>query len=239
MDTNRDGYTIKEEFDDVTVFFEGKDNKFSFEVSYKGESVYKEDITGFESTILEKTKDFSVEEKWNYFLEFGQKVAYFIEKMKNKQKYTEYQIYGILNGLSKVTKILEDDYKQHRKTVISGISNNDVTQDIRTNDHVVTFLEPCKEGILHVLANSAQIKFANKQYHLCGKPNQFIAWCLNQGYIDPEKGGPDDLTAEYICENIVTGCTLETIKKYIRNAKAPKDIKKKLLSDKTGINPGI
>jgi hypothetical protein len=115
MNENTGGYTIKEEFGDVAVFFEGEGNSFSFDVSYKGELVYREGIAGVESTILEKTQGFSVEQKWNYYLEFGRKSADFIEKMTNKQKYTNNEIFGIFHGLAKVVQILKDDYE---KTVL-------------------------------------------------------------------------------------------------------------------------
>jgi len=82
--------------------------------------------------------------------------------------------------------------------------------------------------ILRDLEDEGQLKYENGKYIPYKSIPDFISWCKDNGYIDDgEKKNKykDDLTPEFFFEKIKHDCTLETIKRYFRDAKMPRKVK--------------
>lgn len=66
-------------------------------------------------------------------------------------------------------------------------------------------------GVLRELIEAGQLIYENNEYKSCKTMPELCRWM--------QKNGFEDISAKFIHENIKNACTIETIKRYIRDAK--------------------
>jgi hypothetical protein len=80
--------------------------------------------------------------------------------------------------------------------------------------------------ILKDLIDAGQLSYKNGKYTPNKSMPDFISWCSENGYIevgDKKDKYKDDLTPQFVFDNIIHGCTLETINRYFRSTKQTKE----------------
>jgi hypothetical protein len=76
--------------------------------------------------------------------------------------------------------------------------------------------------ILQELIDAGQVRKEKNNFFLNDKPPKFIDWCIDKGYISDKKDDIDEVTPQFIFSTLNPECNLETLKKYFRVAKEPK-----------------
>jgi len=79
------------------------------------------------------------------------------------------------------------------------------------------------QGLLFDLSKAGQVYKEGDKYFLYKKSPKFLKWCVENGYIFTDKENEDYVTAEFVHNNIETGCTLQTLQDYIKKIKRGKN----------------
>jgi len=170
--------------------------------SSKERDIFIEVIDGIIKRIQKSDEEGDDPELMRKYDEVAQLVYMQVEKVRN------------LCRKNRETKKLYDKYK-------SEIENSiEIQQQTKQDGYL----------ILRDLVDEGQLKYENGEYIPYKSIPEFISWCKDNNYIDDgEKKNKykDDLTPEFFFEKIKHDCTLETIKRYFRNAKMPRTVKKR------------
>jgi hypothetical protein len=198
-------YTLEESFNNIKVVFINKKTTYSFEAFYKEDFFYKEDITGVTETILEKVKDFSVEEKWNYYFEFFKNTVSFYDCLNETKKYTELQVFVIVNVLGKISNVLKDDFEKAR--TYNGEKKKQVLFDSNLlaalqNERPIYIKKMIDEGILYPNGKRVVKKLSDVASFLSREKIEVSAEFLKENFLNT-KGKPYSLQSCKKAINIV------------------------------------
>lgn len=131
----------------------------------------------------------------------------------------------ILNGLDKINIIEEVKMAVEEEMEFSDTTNNELFEQAEKNkDEILKTLCEIFEGhnekyqpeIIKDLIDAGQLKqdadSKTGKYTAFKSPYEFLCWCFENGYSG-------EINAAFVAEHIKTKCSLETLKKYERDAR--------------------
>ena len=197
-------FSLNEKIDELSVDFSCKDNILSLEIYFQNNLVFKQVLSDESNKIPEIIMNYSTEKKVEYLNLLRKNVKLFIDNNLDILRAS-----CIMKIYSALCNISFGNYDLLNKNI--SPKTNKYLEELETDGRI----KPNGKG----------------KYELIVKPMEFVSWCFDRRYIGESKNDVDDLTPEIIFDNIEMGIEFESLKKYIRDMKAPKEKKN---PDKSG-----
>ena len=187
-------------------------NDFFSELYIEGNKVYisnKEEISNYFINMIHSLTPDDKLKYWQNFLlktnNFQHHINDNMDEIGNQSQGNASNIYMLaLEAFVTLLTLIDDKIKSSIVPIAPKVNNSD----------------PPK--LLQELIDEGQINEKDGKYYFYKTPKAFIDWCVDNNYFDEEIKGIDTLSAKFIHKNIETNVSIETIKKYIRNAKTGK-----------------